>query len=106
LTFNIQGKVALKKHLEMNPDILNALQPHLLPTKDDQEMDNIQSELEAIGVDNLNGEQKEQLREIRKMKGLSTEDIGFTAEEQQSLAELDMITSGSAATPGEDVEAQ
>jgi recombination protein RecA len=90
-SFNIQGKMALKKHLEENPDTLKALQPYLLPTKDDAEMDNIQSELEAKGVGNLNADEKEQLREIRKMKGLSTEDLSFTAEELAELEGLNEI---------------
>jgi len=87
-TFNIQGKMALKKHLEQNPDTLKALQPYLLPTKDDAEMDNIQSELEAKGVDNLSTDEKEQLREIRKMKGLPTDDLVFTSDELGELSEL------------------
>jgi recombination protein RecA len=93
LSFNIQGKVALKKHLEQNPAILTALQPYLLPTKDDSEMDNIQSELEGIGVENLSTEQKEQLREIRKMKGQATDDLVFSAEEMADLASLRELTS-------------
>ena len=92
LSFNIQGKQALKKHFEQNPDILKALQPYLLPTKDDAEMNNIQEELEAKGVGNLTAEEKEQLREIRKMKGESTDDLEFSAEELADIASLRELT--------------
>ena len=78
----------LFRSLEQNPDTLKALQPYLLPTKDDAEMDNIQSELEAKGVDNLSTDEKEQLREIRKMKGLPTDDLVFTSDELGELSEL------------------
>jgi hypothetical protein len=99
LNFNIQGKQGVKKYLEQNPDVVKALQPFLLPTQDDQEIDSIQEELETIGVENLNTEQKEQLREIRKMKGLATDDLTFSTEEMESLAELEAITSDSGKKP-------
>jgi hypothetical protein len=92
LSFNIQSKQALKRHLEQNPDVLKALQPYLLPTKDDAEMDNIQADLEAKGIDNLSTEEKEQLREIRKMKGESTDDLTFSADELKELESLKELT--------------
>jgi recombination protein RecA len=92
LSFNIQSKQALKRHLEQNPDVLKALQPYLLPTKDDAEMDNIQADLEAKGIDNLSTEEKEQLREIRKMKGESTDDLTFSADELKELDSLKELT--------------
>jgi recombination protein RecA len=88
LTFNIQSKQALKKHLEQNPEILKALQPYLLPTKDDAEMNNIQADLEAKGIENLDDEERKQLIGIRKMKGESTDDITCTEEELKELADL------------------
>jgi recombination protein RecA len=99
LEFNVQGKQGLKKYLEQNPAVLKALQPHLLPTQDEQEIDNIQEELETIGVENMTADQKEQLREIRKLKGLPVDDLTFSAEEMDSLAELDAITSESIKAP-------
>lgn len=92
MSFNIQGKQAVKRHLEQNPAVLKAMQPYLLPTKDDAEMDNIQQDLEAKGVDNLTAEEKEQLREIRKMKGESTDDLNFSSDELKELESLRELT--------------
>jgi recombination protein RecA len=92
LTFNIQGKPALKRHLEQNENILKALMPFLLPDKDDSEMSSIQADLEAKGVENLTVEEKEQLREIRKMKGESIEDLEYSEDELVDLASLKELT--------------
>jgi len=107
LAFNIQSKQALKKHLEQNPEILKALQPYLLPTKDDAEMNNIQADLEAKGIENLDDEERKQLIGIRKMKGESTDDITCTEEELKELADLkelesEMEKAGAEETPKDD----
>jgi len=94
LSFNIQGKTVLKKYLEDNPKVLEALQPYLIPTKDEEAMDEIQRTLESKGVENLDPDEKEQLREIRKMKGQSTEGLEFTAEEIEDLQSLEIAIKG------------
>jgi hypothetical protein len=88
LSFNLQGKQTLKKYLEDNPKVLEALQPYLIPTKDEEAMDEIQKNLESKGVENLTPDEKEQLREIRKMKGQSTDGLEFTAEELEDIQSL------------------
>ena len=73
---------------------MDALYPYLMPTKDEQEMDQIQIELEEKGIDNLAPDEKEQLREIRKMKGESTKDLEFSAEAVSELKELEEQMNG------------
>jgi hypothetical protein len=87
--FNVSGKQALKKHFIENPEALNALKPYLMPSRDNSEMDNTLEALEAIGIANLSDEEKEQLKDIRKLKGLSTNDLELSAAELADLAELD-----------------
>jgi recombination protein RecA len=101
LSFSVKGKLGVKKHLEQNPIILKAIQPYLIPTTDDSEMDSIQEELEAIGIENLNEDQIEQLREIRKIKGQTTDDLDLSvdghvlsSQELEELEELKQLTSG------------
>lgn len=88
-SFNIQGKMNVKKYLESNPDVFSKLQPYLIPTTDTKEMDDIQIQLETKGVDNLTPEEKDQLKDIRKIKGLPTDDLEFTAEEAEDLKSLE-----------------
>lgn len=91
-SFNVNGKLALKKHFIENPKALEALQPYLMPTRDDNEMEETLKALEAIGVENLNDEQKEQLKEIRKIKGTSTDDLDLSDDQKDDLAGLSSLT--------------
>lgn len=93
-SFSVQGKQALKKHLEMNPDTLEALKPYLLPSTDMKEVDELYNMLEAKGVAKLTPDEKEQLREARKVKGLPTDDLDFNEEELKDLESLKELTSG------------
>jgi recombination protein RecA len=87
-SFNTSGKQALKKFFIENPKALEAIQPFLMPSRDDSEMDNTMADLEALGIDNLTDDQKEQLKVIRKIKGLPTDDLDLSDEEKDDLAEL------------------
>jgi recombination protein RecA len=88
-TFNVSGKQALKKYFIENPKALDALQPFLMPSRDDSEMDNTMAELEAIGIDSLTDDQKEQLKVIRRIKGLPTDDLELSDDQKGDLAELE-----------------
>jgi recombination protein RecA len=87
-SFNAAGKQALKKFFIENPKALEAIQPFLMPSRDDSEMDGTMADLEALGIDNLTDDQKEQLKVIRKIKGLPTDDIDLSDDEKDDLAEL------------------
>lgn len=87
--FSVNGKQALKKHFIENPKAFDAIQPYLQLARDNSEMDNTLAELESIGVDNLTEDQKEQLKEIRQIKGLGTDDLELSDEQKGDLAELD-----------------
>lgn len=88
-SFNVNGKQALKKYFIENPEALKAVQVFLTPSRDDSEMDGTFEELEAIGIDNLTDEQKEQLKEIRNIKGLSIDDIELSNDQKNDLVELE-----------------
>jgi len=88
-SFNVLGKQALKKHFIETPGALKALQPYLMLSRDDNEMDKTLEQLEAVGVKNLTDEEKDQLKEIRKIKGLSTNDLDLSASELTDLEELE-----------------
>jgi hypothetical protein len=88
-TFNVNGKQALKKYFIENPKALDAIQPFLMPSRDDTEMDNTMQQLESLGIDNLSEDQKEQLKEIRKIKGLPTDDLDLSDSQKDDLAELE-----------------
>lgn len=93
LEFSIQGKWNLRRHLEQHPEILEAMKPYLAPTKDEQEMDEMQQELESKGIKNLTEEEIEQLKEIRRIKGEAIDDLeGFSEEDLADLADLKSIT--------------
>jgi len=94
LDFNIQGKTKVKKHLEDNPDVLEAMKPYLMPTTDVSEVDTLLGELEGKGIENLTPDELEQLKELREIKGLPIDDLEFTADEMEELAELDAIAGG------------
>jgi recombination protein RecA len=87
-SFSVNGKQALKKYFIENPKALDALQPFLMLSRDNNEMDETLTELEALGIDNLTDDQKEQLKEIRQLKGLGTDDIELSDEQKGDLAEL------------------
>jgi len=89
LSFKVQGKSALKKHLEENPEILEVIKPKLVPSRDETEMDNAMRKLEARGIGNLTKEEKEQLKAIRKAKGMSVNDLDMNSEDADDLAELE-----------------
>lgn len=91
LSFKVQGKAALKRHLEENPEILEVLKPKLAPSRDEAEIDNAMRKLEAKGVENLTKEEKDELRSIRKAKGMSVNDIDMTSEDADDLAELEEV---------------
>jgi len=93
-TFNVAGKQALKRYFIENPKALEALQPFLMPSRDDSEMDNTMAELEAIGLELLTDDQKEQLKVIRRIKGLPTDDLELSDEQKDDLAELDGFGDG------------
>ena len=88
LGFKLQGKNSIKSYLENNANVLDALSPYLMPTQDFKEIDDMQQQLESKGIDNLSIDEKEQLRDIRKAKGLPTDDLDFTEDEISDLAEL------------------
>ena len=88
-TFNVNGKQALKKYFIENPRALDAIQPFLMPSRDDTEMEDTMQELEALGIDNLSEDQREQLKEIRKIKGLATDDLDLSDSQKDDLAELE-----------------
>jgi recombination protein RecA len=87
-SFRIEGKMACKKYLEEHPAALEAMQPYLTPAKDEQEIDNLLQELEEKGVQNLTDEEKDQLRDLRKAKGLSIEDLDMDSDQLADLASL------------------
>jgi recombination protein RecA len=88
---NASGKQALRKYFIETPQALEVLKSTLLITRDDTEMEQTMIELESLGVENLNEEQKEQLKEIRELKELPTDDIELTKDELKDLEELDNI---------------
>ena len=88
LQFKVQGKAALKKHLEETPEVLEAIKPRLVPSRDDVEMNDAMRRLEAKGVDKLSAEEKDELKTIRKVKGLSVDDLDLSAEDARDLEEL------------------
>lgn len=91
-SFNVQGKTALKKYLETHPEVLEKLQPYLVPTTDTKEMDQTQTDLESR-LEDLTSEEKEQLIEIRKMKGQNTDDIDFDPDDLKDLESLNDVMS-------------
>lgn len=88
-SFNVNGKQALKKFFIENPEAFTTLQSYLTVTRDDSEMDTTLQELESIEVSQLTEDQTEQLKEIRKLKGLSTDDLDLSEDQKSDLAELD-----------------
>jgi len=90
LEFRVQGKQAVKKHLEANPEILEVIKPKLQPSRDDVEMDNTLRELETKKeAGTLTADEKEELRSIRKIKGLPTDDVELSQEDTEDLKELE-----------------
>lgn len=90
MSFKIQGQYNVKKHLEDHPEILDTIKPYIMPTRDDQELDEIYKTLEA--KENLTDDELEQLNQIRKLKGMAPvgeEDI--SKEDQAALNELDEL---------------
>ena len=92
LSFKLQGDMKVKKHLEQNPEIIEAIKPALVPTQDDKEIDELQESLESKGVDNLTVDEKEQLKEIRKIKGQAVDDLEFSEEELEDIESLNDLT--------------
>lgn len=93
--FKIQGKLALKKHLIDNSELYEALKPFCMPSRDDNEMENTYLELEAKGESNLTDEEKEQLEEIRKIKGISEEgDEQLSDQDKEDIESLNELTAG------------
>lgn len=89
MEFKIQGKQALKKHLESNPEILEVLKPKLAPNRDEVEINEMMRVLEAKGVDKLSTDEKEDLLALRKAKGLPVEDIELSSSDAEELKELE-----------------
>lgn len=94
LQFRVQGKQALKRHLEENPEILEVLKPKLQPNRDDVEMDESFRMLESKRQGgNLTDDEKDELRAIRKIKGLPI-DGDLSEEEATDLDELEAAIGG------------
>jgi recombination protein RecA len=89
LQFKLQGKASLKKHLEENPDILEIIKPKLVPSRDEAEMESAMKSLEAKGVENLTEDEKEELKAMRKIKGVSVDDLELSSEDAADLLELE-----------------
>jgi len=101
LQFRVQGKTALRKHLEDNPEIIEVIKPKLQPNRDDTEMDAMFRTLEAKHQSgSLSAEDKEELCSIRKIKGLPVDDLELSAEDMEELKELE----GALGTPEKDQE--
>lgn len=95
LQFKVQGKQSLKRHLEANPEILEVLKPKLQPNRDDAEMDNTLRELESKRESNsLSDDEKEELKSIRKIKGLPVDDLGISDDDAMDLSELENSMGG------------
>jgi len=88
LQFKVQGKSALKKHLEDTPEVLEAIKPKLVPSRDEAEMNDAMRALESKGVGNLTAGEKDELKAIRKVKGLSVDDLELGEEDAKDLEEL------------------
>ena len=86
--FKLQGMMEVKKYLEDHADVLEAMMPYLMPSTDTQEMDETQRVLEAKGVENLSTEEKDELKDIRKLRGQSTDDLEYTPDQLKELEEL------------------
>ncbi len=93
-SFKVSGKPALKKYLEEHPATMDALQPYLTPAKDDAEIDNLIKELEEKGIPNLNEEEIDQLRDLRKSKGLPIDDLEGDSQQMSDLADLNSFAEG------------
>ena len=78
----------LKKHLEDYPSILEAMQPYLTPAKDEEEIDNLIKELEEKGIPNLSDDEIDQLKDLRKSKGLSIDDLEM---DRDQLADMESL---------------
>jgi len=90
MQFKVQGMQALKRHLEENPEILEVIKPKLQPTRDDAEMDQTYRELEAKRQSGALGEgEVDELRSIRKIKGLPVDDLELSEEDIEGLRELE-----------------
>lgn len=86
-SFNVNGKQALKKFFIENPEALTTIQSYLVINRDDSEMDTTLQELESLSEDQLTEDQVEQLKEIRKLKGISnSEDL--SDDQKDDLMEL------------------
>jgi recombination protein RecA len=95
MQFKVQGKQGLKRHLEENPEILEVIKPKLQPSRDDTEMDETYRRLEAKRESgSLTQDETEELRAIRKIKGLSVDDLELSSEEADELKELDSAIEG------------
>lgn len=88
-SFSVNGKQALKKFFIETPKAFETIQSYMQISRDNSEMDSTLSELESIGIENLTDDQKEQLLEIRKIKGLGTDDIDLSDEQKDDLSELE-----------------
>lgn len=88
-SFNVNGKQALKKFFIENPDAFTTIQSYLTVTRDDSEMESTLEELESISAEELTEDQVEQLKEIRKLKGLATDDLDLTESQKSDLEELE-----------------
>lgn len=94
-SFNIQGKQKLRQHLIENPEVLEALQPYLIPKQDQEELLSMQKELESKGIENLSVDEKEQLEEIKRTRGESTDSVSdkdLSEDQMDDLAELSELT--------------
>lgn len=103
LQFRMQGKQALKKYLDETPEVTDVLKAVLQPGQDMTEMDNTMRELEVKRQSgSLSEDEKDELRTIRKMKGLPVDDIGLSEEDTTDLEELEKSIAGAkGATEGE-----
>jgi len=101
-TFSVNGKMALKRHFIENPKALEAIQPYLMLARDDSEMDNTLAELESVGIENLSADEKEQLKDIRKLKGLSVADLELSDDQKSDLEELNGFDSNDSGEGSED----
>ena len=88
-SFNVNGKQALKKYFIENPEAFTTIQTYMTITRDDSEMDSTLEELESVNVEELTDDQVEQLKEIRKLKGLNTDDLDLSEDQKSDLEELE-----------------
>ena len=96
LSFKLQGRHNILKHIEEHPEILEIIKPSLTFTQDVESMKDLKEELESRGVESLSTEELDTLKDIKKQLGISPDEginkVDLNVDDLEALESLDGLT--------------